>query len=147
METFITELPNTLIGWLSLLVAFGLSVTTAILLYRKFKNGESDRLIGLLQGTVEELEKKVNKQDEDIKLLSKKVETLQSTNETLTAVLQGRDKSTMEFQQQVLVAVTKTAEMHVLIEDMYKQIGRLVDTVSAHIVAMESSKPVDGAAR
>lgn len=140
MDVLITQLPHTLIGWLTLLVAFGLSVVSAILLYRRFSNGESDRLIDILQGTVEELEKKVNKQDDDIKSLTKKVEMLQTTNETLTAVLQGRDEQTQRFYRNAEDAMKTGKETNDLVKGLVQAVTHLTQAIEGNMVGNQPAR-------
>lgn len=112
----------------------------AYLAWSRQKDGADDRLIGILKGTVEELEKKVNKQDEDIKGLVLRVAELKTTNETLTRILQGRDEATIEFQRNVMAAVSTARDTHDLAINMEKSLNKLTDLISAHIVAIETSK-------
>ena len=92
-------------GVFALVVVGGLYILG---IFKGKKDNEDDRLINILQGTVNALEKKVNDQkkegDEVVRTLSikidaltKKVDTLEKENETLVKVLQGRDEQTQEF--------------------------------------------------
>jgi len=113
---------------------------SAYIIYNRNKDGSDDRLIGILQKTVDELEKKVNKQSDDIESLTKKVDELERENETLIEVLQGRDKSTLEFQRQMLEAMRIGMETNGLAKETASSLNRLTDLISAHIVAIESQE-------
>lgn len=93
------------------------------------KDESASKLIGILQNTVNELERKVNQQNIDIEKqtidiasLSKKIETLQKENKFLIAVLQGKDKSTQEFQKNML-------ETKEIVNDTNEKIGKLLETI------------------
>lgn len=135
---FITQLPNSPIGWIGLTIAAIVGGFTAYMFYNKNKDGADDRLINILKETVDALEEKVNKQSNDIAALTKKVDELEKENETLVSVLQGRDKSTLEFQKQMLEAMRVGMETNGLAKQNSEALNRLTDLISAHIVAIES---------
>lgn len=85
---------------------------------KKTANETDDRLIVLLQTTVNELEKKVNKQTNDIIQLSKKLDSLEKENETLVKVLQGRDTQTQEFYKQAFHAMKISEETNELMKKL-----------------------------
>lgn len=72
---------------------------------RKDENKTEDRVIDLLQKEVEILSVKVEQQDRDIKELTKKVSALETENETLVKVLQGRDDMTQKFYKDAYIAM------------------------------------------
>ncbi len=96
---------------------------------RKKLDASDDRLIGLLQTTVSELEKKVNKQTDDIESLTKKVTALERENETLVKVLQGRDAQTQKFYEQGFQSMRKTDEIHEGIEALTKVVQKLGESI------------------
>lgn len=138
MYEFISQLPNSPIGWIGLIIAAIAGGAGAYMVYNKQKDGADDRLINILKGTVDALEEKVNKQSEDIKALTEKVDDLERENETLVEVLQGRDKSTLEFQRQMLEAMRIGMETNGLAKETSNSLNRLTDLISAHIVAIET---------
>lgn len=138
MYEFISQLPNSPIGWLGLIIAAVAGGAGAYMVYNKQKDGADDRLINILKGTVDALEEKVNKQSEDIQLLTVKVDELERENETLVEILQGRDKSTLEFQRQMLEAMRIGMETNGLAKETSQSLNRLTDIISAHIVAIET---------
>ena len=140
MYEFISQLPSSPIGWIGLVLAAIAGGFSAYIIYNRNKDGSDDRLIGILQKTVDELEKKVNKQSDDIESLTKKVDELERENETLIEVLQGRDKSTLEFQRQMLEAMRIGMETNGLAKETASSLNRLTDLISAHIVAIESQE-------
>lgn len=134
------SLPTTFTGWVLLGIAVAGASIVAFLFYSRQRDGADDRLINILKQTVEELEKKVEAQDGDIKELTKKVNTLQTTNETLSKVLQGRDEATLAFQRELLQAASRGTETNEIAKNIEKSIGKLTDLLSAHMVAMETAK-------
>lgn len=140
MEEFLTSLPTSPIGWIGLTLAAIAAGFTAYLFWSRQRDGADDRLIGILKQTVDELEKKVNKQDEDIKSLVGKVDRLKYINETLTKVLQGRDEATLAFQRELLNSASTAKETNQIAQNLEKSIGRLTDLLSAHMIAMETFK-------
>src|SRR5690606_36263906 len=85
---------------------------------RKDVNEEEDRLITLLQETVKELEKKVDKQGEEIATLTKKVTDLEHENDILVKVLQGRDEQTKEFYKQAYESMKITNETYKIVSKL-----------------------------
>lgn len=138
MYEFLSQLPNSPIGWIGLTIAAIVGGFTAYMFYNKNKDGADDRLINILKETVDQLEEKVNKQSEDIKTLTIKLDELERENETLVEVLQGRDKSTLEFQRQMLEAMRIGMETNGLAKETSMSLNRLTDLISAHIVAIET---------
>lgn len=138
MYEFLSQLPNSPIGWIGLTIAAIVGGFTAYMFYNKNKDGADDRLINILKETVDQLEEKVNKQSEDIKTLTIKLDELERENETLVEVLQGRDKSTLEFQRQMLEAMRIGMETNGLAKETASSLNRLTDLISAHIVAIET---------
>lgn len=138
MYEFLSQLPNSPIGWIGLTIAAIVGGFTAYMFYNKNKDGADDRLINILKGTVDALEEKVNKQSADIEALTEKLNELEKENETLVEVLQGRDKSTLEFQKQMLEAMRIGMETNGLAKETATSLNRLTDLISAHIVAIET---------
>jgi hypothetical protein len=104
------------------------------------KDNADDRLINILKETVDELERKVNKQTVDIENLTKKVDELERENSTLIEVLQGRDKNTLEFQKQMLDAVRIGMETNGLAKETSKKLGELIDIMGDHLKAVEHNQ-------
>lgn len=103
-------------------------------------DGQEDRLIGLLQTTVSELEKRVNQQDVDIKLLTKKVTDLEHENETLIKVLQGRDEQTKEYYKQAYKSMKIAEETHNIVTKLAegitqtnKNIEKLINIIGSQV--------------
>lgn len=93
---------------------------------RKDREAEADkadeRVIFLLKEQVAALEKKVSEQAELIRQNSLRLEGLMAENKTLREVLQGRDKTTTNYQAQGLATMKK-------IEHIADQIGVIHDIV------------------
>ena len=114
MIELLKSIPSSISGWVFLI---GMAVVGSLAVYglydkarierRRSDGSEDDRLINILQGTVDELEKKVNKQIVDIELLTVKVQNLSNENAALIKVLQGRDEQTQEFYRKGFIALKK----------------------------------------
>jgi len=151
MEQFFTTFPGIIVtigGILAVASVGGLYVAGLI---KGKKDEADDRLINILQETVNALEEKVNKQKEDhdtevgklnekIDKLTTKVSELEKENETLIEVLQGRDKSTLEFQKQMLDAMRVGMETNGLAKDTATKLQHLIDLMGQHIVAVEANQ-------
>jgi len=149
MTDLLTTIPGIIItvgGILTVAVVGGLYVVG---LWKQKKDGADDRLINLLKETVGELEKKVDNQkrehdDEVVKLnkkiddLTSKVGELEKENQTLVEVLQGRDKSTLDFQRQMLEAMRVGMETNGLAKDTANKLQSLIDLMATHIKAVEA---------
>lgn len=116
---------------------------------RKQVDGEEDRLIEILSTTVKELEKKVDKQDADIKELTRKVNSLEHENDMLIKVLQGRDEQTQKFYEQAFETMKISRETHALVtqiaetkKDTNENIKKLLELMSKHIdvIGQQSKK-------
>jgi septal ring factor EnvC (AmiA/AmiB activator) len=128
MEAFFSQLPYAgLIITIVVIVLGGAAAFYMLSDYndkrKKKLDASDDRLINLLQTTVAELEKKVNKQTTDIESLTKKVTALERENETLVKVLQGRDAQTQKFYEQGFESMKTTGEI-------YETLTRLVEGIS-----------------
>lgn len=139
---------NTTFG-LIVLVGGVLAVAVVGLLYviglfKKGKDGEDDRLIKILQETVETLEKKVDKQkvehDETVGGLTKKIDSLtekvdqlERENKTLTEVLQGRDKKTQEFYEKAFKSIEIGEKTYNLVKTMNTNHESLMKLLIEHL--------------
>jgi ABC-type transporter Mla subunit MlaD len=142
---YLHALPDTVIGWVGLLIATTLAAFTAYYLYNKNKDGADDRLIGILNTTVKALEDRVNEQHEDLIKLTKKINILKqeldeykTKNEELIKILQGRDKATLQFQQQMLEAVTLGMETNGIAKENNKRLGELMGIMKVHLETVET---------
>ena len=99
-----------------------------------------DRLIGLLQGQVNALEKKVAEQSALIQENRMKLEALISENKTLKEIFQGRDEATQKFQKMgfevMQVAIPQLINMTT---ETNKNVEKLYKAIEKHLVVMEST--------
>lgn len=114
---------------------------------RETEDKGEDRLITILQTTVTELEKKVNKQTNDIEKLTKKVDELERENTMLIRVLQGRDEQTQEFYKQAATSMRIANETHELVKSLHEtkkdtneNIKRLIELMSKHVDVIAETK-------
>jgi predicted RNase H-like nuclease (RuvC/YqgF family) len=123
MENLISSLPfgNYIVG----IVIIALGTSAAIYMVDAYRDKKKvsqdktdDRLIILLQQTVSELEKKVNKQTKDISDLTDKVESLEKDNERLVKILQGRDSQTQEYYKQAFESMKIGRETNELMKKL-----------------------------
>lgn len=114
MQQILSSLPSTITAWVLLI---GMAMVGSLAIYglydkarierRRSSDSEDDRLINILKGTVDELEKKFTKASSDIEILTAKVESLSKENEALIKILQGRDEQTQEFYRKGFAAMKK----------------------------------------
>lgn len=155
MEHLFSTVPGIITG-VGLIIAGivgGVLYITDIFAKRKrgLKDEESkdeDRLRSILQSTVDELEKKVNQQDSDIKYLTAEVGKLRQENKTLIEILQGRDKQTQQFYEEGFKAMKNASEIlsiakdiQTTVRDKNESINRLIGAVSENAkVILEAAK-------
>lgn len=124
--------------------------------WKRGKNDEGERLIGILQDTVTTLEKKVDDQKKEhdeiltdftkqMEQLTKKVDHLEKENETLRDVLQGRDEQTQKFYKKAFESMELAGETHQLIKTMSKTqtdlMKVLVDNLKPNVVVNNQTPP------
>lgn len=143
MYEFLSQLPNSPIGWIGLTIAAIAGGFGAYMVYNRQKDGSDDRLINILKETVDALEAKVNKQSDDIEALTKKVDDLEKENGTLIEVLQGRDKNTLDFQKQMLEAMKIGMETNGLAKETATKLGELMTIMGSHLKAVEKLQKMD----
>lgn len=144
MEHFLSTIPGIIItvGAILTVVIGGFLYVAG--LWKNGKDGEDDRLINILKGTVDALEKKVDDQkknhDEvltkltrEIKDLTKKVDDLENENQTLVKVLQGRDDQTQIFYKKAFEAMEVAARTFTLVETMNKNHTELMKMLVEHL--------------
>lgn len=150
MELLFSTIPGIIMSVGGIIVVCVIGYTYVMGLLKKNKDGADDRLINILQGTVKALEEKVDKQKEDhdaevknlntkIDTLTKKVSDLESENETLVKVLQGRDEQTKKFYEAAFESMKTAKETHALVVKMAesiingnKNVEELIKVISKH---------------
>lgn len=149
MESLIGQLPYA--GWIVAIVVIILGVAAGLYMLDGYKskkkdqeNKGEDRLITLLQTTVQELEKKVNKQTTDIEALTKKVGDLERDNGLLVKVLQGRDDQTQAFYKQAFEAMKVAQQTHDVVTTLAESMKitndnttKLIELLSKHVDVMD----------
>lgn len=136
METLLTSVWGTAITVGAVLSIIILGIFFVAGLYKKGKDGEDDRLIDILKGTVDALEQKVDNQkkehDETLQVLTKKVteltkkvDDLEEENTRLVDILQGRDAKTQEFYDRAIKSFT-------LVETMNTNMSELMKALTEH---------------
>jgi len=140
MYEFISQLPNSPIGWIGLIIAAIAGGAGAYMVYNKQKDGADDRLISILKNTVDQLEVKVNKQSDDIEKLTKKITSMEHENEVLVKVLQGRDDQTQTFYKQAFESMKKANETHDVVTTLAENMKvtnenttKLIELLSKHL--------------
>lgn len=144
MLEFFTTIPGIVISLGAILAVVVTGLLYALGLWKKGKDGEDDRLIKILEGTVNALEQKVDNQkkehDETVGMLTKKIDTLtdkvdhlEKENETLTKVLQGRDDATQTFYEQAFQAIDKTNNIFNMVKLQGENQTLLIKLLSKHL--------------
>lgn len=143
MEHFISTTFGliTLIG--GVIVVSIIGALYVIGLWKKGKDNQDDRLIKILEGTVNALEKKVDDQKKEhddilsgltkqINELTEKVTELESENETLIKVLQGRDEQTQIFYKKAFEAIELGTKTYAEVGALKSTMGELVKALTEH---------------
>lgn len=125
MENFLSTVPGIIISIGGIIAVAVVGVLYIVGLWKNKKDNADDRLIHLLQETVNEMEKKVNQQTLDIERLTKKVSDIERENETLVKVLQGRDEQTQTFYKEAFKAFE-------LVETMNKNQTEFLSLLAKH---------------
>lgn len=90
-------------------------------------DADGDRLVNLLKGTVDELERRVLLLEESNTKLSKTLEDVKTENKSLRDVLQGRDAIQVEYQHRVLDTLLKLEEGNANALESIKSLYELMD--------------------
>lgn len=96
-----------------------------------------DRLISLLKGTVEALEKKVATLEGLQKINSQEIEELKTENEVMRKILQGKDIATLEYQKQGLQAMKDLKETLAFVSSNARSMDRLMTILTDHLEFVE----------
>lgn len=126
MDILFSTIPGIIMSIGGLLAISAVGVSYFMGLFKKNNDNEDDRLIKILEGTVNALEKKVDDQkiesDKTIKNLTAKIDSLtrkiinlENENETLVKVLQGRDEVTRKFYEASFKSMETTEMTHALV--------------------------------
>lgn len=115
---------NTFMAWIAfigLVVAGGFGVYSLfdknLARKRKEENGADDRLINLLKGTVENLEREVISLKEKHEKNVLEIAQLRTENNIITKILQGRDEETARFQREGFIAFSNINELTKLLKE------------------------------
>jgi hypothetical protein len=144
MENFLSTVPGIImtVGGMFAVVVVGALYLLGLL--KGKKDNQDDRLIKILEGTVNALEQKVDSQKKEhdgiltaltkqIDTLTAKVEDLEHEKETLVKVLQGRDEKTQEFYKKAFEAMEVSNKTHSLVEQMNKNHTELMKMLVEHL--------------
>lgn len=144
MENFFTTTLGVVISLGAILTVAVTGLLYVIGIYKKGKDGDDDRLINILQTTVTELEKKVNKQTVDIERLTKEVDDLRRENGKYIEIFQGRDGETKEFYKRMYHTMDVITQTHDLITTMATSIDNTNRTMAQLIDLLAKSVDVVG---
>jgi len=154
MEQFLTTIPGTVAAWVVVITLVIGGVLVVIGLWdkkvkerKKETDGSEDRLIEILQTTVNELEKKVDQQTKDIEGLTKTVEELKRDNEKYIDIFKGRDGQTQQFYKEGFEAMKIANLTHDVVTTMAESvkntnenlkstnenINKLIDLLGKHL--------------
>lgn len=140
MEHFLTTAPGIIISVGSILAVVAVGVLYFLGLLKGKKDNADDRLIDILKTTVEELEKKVDKQRTDIDELTTEVEELRRDNKRYIEILQGRDEATKEFYKQALESMQVSKATHEIVISLAESMKSMAETLAKHTTAVETQK-------
>ena len=126
-------LPKDIIGWTSLIALFAVGVFAVLGAFDKVKNAArketdetEDKLIRLLKDQVDALERKVLEQDTLIAQIKIQMESLITENKTLREVLEGRDKTTKDYQAAGLKAMEAGKQILDIVINTDKNVAALI---------------------
>ena len=95
-----------------------------------------EKVIKLLKEQVEALERKVGEQASALETMNVRLNDLVRENKTMRDLLQGRDKSTLDYQAQGRAAMVRGDEIY----DMVKEIRLTVDKLASGQVNVNVQK-------
>lgn len=151
MKEFLSSLPGTVISLG--VIATGVIIGCLYLLglikgvqdkTEEKKDGAANNLIKILQGTVDELERKVNQQSIDIEKLTKEVHDLKRDNEKYIEIFQGRDKETKEFYKRAYIAMGTVQSTHDMMSTVAESIKNTNTALQGLIEILSKSVDVVG---
>lgn len=148
MKEFFSTIPGIVISLGAILAVVVTGLLYALGLWKKGKDAEDDRLIKILEGTVnalkvnvddqkKEYDENIGKLTEKIDSLTIKVEHLEKENETLTKVLQGRDEQTQLFYKKAFEAIETGEKTYKTIENLNKNQEDLLAVLREHLKIKE----------
>ncbi len=151
MNEFLTTIPGTVASWVVVATLIIAGVLVVIGLWdkkskerKKETDGSEDRLIDILQKTVEELEKKVDKLTTQVDQQTKDIENLSRDKETYLSILQGRDGDTKEFFSQSRKSMEVVQSTHDVvttlatsIADTNTNMGKLIELLGKHVEVID----------
>lgn len=102
------------------------------------RTAEADnRLIGLLQGTVTELEKKLLTQTKSLDDALKRLIALETENNMFKEIFQGRDDKMQQFMAQGFAIMAQVPQMSQAITTTGQNVERLMHLLEKHLVSIE----------
>lgn len=137
--------------WTEIIVALSGLLIGGIIIYASLKgrilekkselgNKADDRLITILQTTVNNLEKKVvdltNQQQQNTLEIAK----LRGENVLLREVLQGRDSFSQEYQKAGMEAIKRTEEILTISKDTNKNVEKLYQAIKRHLKYLQEKE-------
>lgn len=144
MEKFFTTIPGIVISLGAILAVIVTGSLYVLGLWKKGKDGADDRLIKILQTTVDELERTVKKQTVDIEMLVKEVGEIRTENKLLKELNTGRDEATKEFYKQAFESMKTVRDTHNTITTLAGEMKinnenstRLIGLLEKHLDALD----------
>ena len=112
---------------------------------RSKKNGEvenaNEKLIGLLQDTVNELEKRFTELSGEYRKLSGDFEDLMGKHKIVVEILQGRDKQTQEFYVKAYEVMEIAKSTNTMVKTLAESQNVLFRIIEAHFKTSTSHGP------
>ncbi len=107
---------------------------------REESDAADDRLVSILKGTVAELREKVDGLSNQLGEQAKKILKLETENNTLTRVLQGRDADMKSLYENANATKKFTEENRKLLLGVNKNVERLAVAIEKHLDDAERAK-------
>ena len=139
MMAFFTTVPGIITAVGGIIVVIVTGIFYGLGLWKGKKDNADDRLINILQKTVDEMEKKVNKQTTDIETLTKEVHELKRDNEKYIDIFKGRDERTDRFYSEGFETMKITHQIHDAVTTMAESIRITNESTNKLIALLEKS--------
>lgn len=105
---------------------------------KKEETAVEDRLIALMKQEREELNKRLDEQDDTITELEAKVDKMTHENELLVKVLQGKDEASLKFQKDAYEAMGKLNLVFELGKSTSENLGKLITLLDRRMTPTET---------
>ena len=133
-------------NWVSIITIAGLGILSIFNLIdraatkkRSEVDRADDRLMGIMQATVSQLEKKTELASKDLVDTQLRLTTLEAENKIIKDIFQGRDDTMQTFMKQGFAAMATMPEVTKMIAATNENVGKLYESIQQLI---QNIKPI-----